>query len=1509
MKLLFKIIKYLLLFSLLLVVIIGASLTWLLGTESGVNFLVAQGQKYAPGTLEIEQVQGTLLSELHLINLSYVQDNTVDAKVKDLLLSWNPKALFSRTAHIKQLHVTGIDVKLPESAEKPEPEDKPKSSEPPTIPDIKLPIKIIIDDVQINEVAVQTGDGKPFIINSSQLQAQLIEKFELQKLVVDAPLFTLNAQGDAQLTAPHPLNLNADWTANIDKVPPLSGHAEISGDTQKLTVNHALAQPATVNLQAVANDLLGALTWNADIDWAKIQYPFDSEDIIVDARDGKISASGDLENYQVTLNADVTGKDIPQGKWEVAAKGDKTQANIETLEADILTGKISGVGFVKWVGELAGDIKLKTEHIDIKPFWKDMPDGLFIDTEVVAKLQDKAFNLEQLAVMIPQINTKVTATGTGSIEDGGKDLDVKMKFQNLRWPLKGKDILVNAKQGTLNLTGSADDYDVTLNADVAGKDIPKGKWLVKATGDKTQANVNTLEADILTGKISGKAFVKWADGLAADVNLNTKHIDIKPFWKDMPKGLFIDSTVVAKLKDQKFDLQQLAVMIPKIKTKVTATGTGSIEDGGKDLDVKLKWQNLRWPLKGDELLAQVKQGEVDLTGDLKAYKLKLNTDVSGKDIPKSQIQLVGKGSLEQINIKKLTVNTLDGVVNLLGKVAWKPQVKWDIKVAGQDINPAKQWKDLDGKIGLDIAAKGQLADKGVQTEVKINGITGTFRKYPLNLQAQAKIDGQRYEIKKLDFKSGKTHLTANGVVDKKIKLDWALNAPNLNTLLPQAKGSIKGNGKVLGALDKPHVIAKLNANQLQYEDNKVQSLKIDADVDLDGGKTLRLDILAKDLQQAGKQLLKQASIKSTGSMKNHLLTAKVETPEQDVLLKLKGGFDIDKTQWKGKIQQLDADTGLVGVWKTNRAASLTASPKQADLGQLCLQQDNAQICTQANWKAEGNTKAQVELKTIPLAIAKQFFPPDLDLTGDVKGKINAQLLKNGQIRSDVNIGITPGELTTLLAGEKEVFKHQGGKLELDIKRSGLVANLVLDLLEQSHIKADVKMPKFNSLKISDNQRINAQINAKFGDISILPTFVEQAENVKGEVLMQANIKGTVKKPQINGELKVVDGAADLPDFGLELRDLNVTVKDDGKDKLNIDAKVSSGKGQLALTGDAFLPIGRDWAADLKLKGENFTAIDQTEVYALISPDMTITANPKKLHVAGTVTIPTAHITPPEASASAIKVTKDIVIVNPKNPKPEPKPKSKGGLEVSSDVTVVLGDDVKFEGLGFKSNFAGNLTVNSEGNKLPVGTGEIRIVNGRYKAYGQDLSIDDGRVLYSGGRLDNPGLDIRAFRKIGGDVVSNGARSDGVIAGIYINGTAQNIKLDLYSQPTLDQSNILSYIVLGRPANQAASGEGGQAALIAAAATLPFAKSDGLVKDLGDSFGLDEAGISTDDGIEAAALTLGKYLTPDLYVSYGIGLFDAQNILKMRYQLTKRWTIQTSQSGSDSGVDFNYTLER
>jgi translocation and assembly module TamB len=61
------------------------------------------------------------------------------------------------------------------------------------------------------------------------------------------------------------------------------------------------------------------------------------------------------------------------------------------------------------------------------------------------------------------------------------------------------------------------------------------------------------------------------------------------------------------------------------------------------------------------------------------------------------------------------------------------------------------------------------------------------------------------------------------------------------------------------------------------------------------------------------------------------------------------------------------------------------------------------------------------------------------------------------------------------------------------------------------------------------------------------------------------------------------------------------------------------------------------------------------------------------------------------------------------------------------------------------------------------------------------------------------------------------------------------------------------------------------------------------------------------GITETVLTVGKYLTPKLYISYGKSLFTGSNLFLMRYDIFKKWQIET-QTGNESGVDLFYKLE-
>jgi translocation and assembly module TamB len=55
------------------------------------------------------------------------------------------------------------------------------------------------------------------------------------------------------------------------------------------------------------------------------------------------------------------------------------------------------------------------------------------------------------------------------------------------------------------------------------------------------------------------------------------------------------------------------------------------------------------------------------------------------------------------------------------------------------------------------------------------------------------------------------------------------------------------------------------------------------------------------------------------------------------------------------------------------------------------------------------------------------------------------------------------------------------------------------------------------------------------------------------------------------------------------------------------------------------------------------------------------------------------------------------------------------------------------------------------------------------------------------------------------------------------------------------------------------------------------------------------------------VTIGKYLYPGLYISYGHSLFAGSNVAKLRYEIDEHWEIE-SEMGDESGADLFYKIE-
>jgi translocation and assembly module TamB len=173
-------------------------------------------------------------------------------------------------------------------------------------------------------------------------------------------------------------------------------------------------------------------------------------------------------------------------------------------------------------------------------------------------------------------------------------------------------------------------------------------------------------------------------------------------------------------------------------------------------------------------------------------------------------------------------------------------------------------------------------------------------------------------------------------------------------------------------------------------------------------------------------------------------------------------------------------------------------------------------------------------------------------------------------------------------------------------------------------------------------------------------------------------------------------------------------------------------------------------------------------------------------------------------------------------------------------------------------------------------------------------VTEGELRYAGGPPDNPALRITASRKAGD-----------VTAGIRLRGTAKAPTTQLFSTPAMPQADILSYLVIGRPTQQAKGGEGDL--LMQAAGSAALRGGNALVKRLGQTLGFDDAKLGG-DGNGGASLALGRHLTPRLYVGYGLALADQANAVTLRYTLTEQWLLEVV-SGLTQTADLLYQIER
>ena len=94
-----------------------------------------------------------------------------------------------------------------------------------------------------------------------------------------------------------------------------------------------------------------------------------------------------------------------------------------------------------------------------------------------------------------------------------------------------------------------------------------------------------------------------------------------------------------------------------------------------------------------------------------------------------------------------------------------------------------------------------------------------------------------------------------------------------------------------------------------------------------------------------------------------------------------------------------------------------------------------------------------------------------------------------------------------------------------------------------------------------------------------------------------------------------------------------------------------------------------------------------------------------------------------------------------------------------------------------------------------------------------------------------------------------------------------------------------------------------------AATAALSAGNLLASQLGAKIGLDDAGVSESRALGGSVVGIGKYLSPRLYVSYGVSLLGTGQVLTLKYLLRKGFDIEIETSTIEHRGSVNWRKER
>lgn len=888
------------------------------------------------------------------------------------------------------------------------------------------------------------------------------------------------------------------------------------------------------------------------------------------------------------------------------------------------------------------------------------------------------------------------------------------------------------------------------------------------------------------------------------------------------------------------------------------------------VDARLDWLDFPWqrlypmdappPVALRTLQAEVSYGEGSYLGNFAAQLQGPAGDFS--------LSSPVSGDLGQVSLPQLQLVAGQGRAEGVLKLGFAEGLEWQAMLQLSALDPGYWLAEMPGNLAGPLNTSGSFNAGALQAQADID-LNGRLRGQPAQLQVQGAGSGEQWQLQRLLVRLGDNRVSGQGALDQRLRGQLELALPRLGQLWPGLQGQMQGQLALAGTLQAPQGQLALSGERLAYGEPSLRRLQLQAT--LDARQQGLIDLNLRGIR-IGDTYVGRLQAQGRGDQRRQALDIDLQGPLLQMTLALDGNLS-EQGDWRGRIASGRVQSGGQD-WQLQQAASLERLANgRLNLGTHCWQSGDASLCG-GQQRLMPQPSLDWRLENFPLASLQPWLPEDFAWQGRLDGQLKIELPDSG-----------PNGQVTLDAGGGNLRIRQPDEEQwLDFPYDSLRLN---STLRPQRVDSELR---FVSARLGElvlqaqidprpaEKPLNGEFRLSGFDLAVLRPFVPMAEKLEGQLQGSGTLSGHLLAPQINGQLRLDGGELSGSELPLSLEGLQLQALIAGE-QVQLAGNWRSGEqGRGSLRGE--LNWAEGLSGDLALQGQRLPVKVEPYAELEVEPDLQLQLRGQRLSVSGKVGVPRGLISVRELPPSTVKVSGDARVVGREAPEAEQ------GLGIAMDVDVEVGQDkLAFSGFGLTADLRGRVHI---GDNLDT-RGELDLANGRYRAYGQRLTIRRARLLFTG-PIDQPFLDVEAIRRV-----------DSVVAGIRLSGNAEQPTTTVFAEPAMSQEQALSYLVLGRPLGQSTGDNNmlGQAAL-----ALGLAGSSSLTTGLANSLGIQDFQLDTEgSGVTTSVVASGN-ITERLSLRYGVGVFEPANTIALRYQLSRRLYLEAA-SGLASSLDLFY----